>query len=297
MVGIGCNQLGRLEPDRVKAIVDACLDVGANFFDTADIYGSGASEENLGAAIGGRFDRVIIATKFAGRMGEGQLDRGGSRLYLMRAVEASLRRLGTDHIDLYQMHWPDPETPIEETLRALDDLVHQGKVRYIGCSNFKAWQVVEAQSTAEHAGLNRFISAQSEFSLLVRDVRAELLPACSAAGLGLLPYFPLASGFLTGKYRRGEKPPQEYRLSRSTMAGRLLTDANFSLLAQLEAFASARGHSLLELAIGWLLSHPEVPSVIAGVTGPEQVRANAAAATWQLGDQERAEVDAILAGA
>ncbi|HET8943143.1 MAG TPA: aldo/keto reductase, partial [Dehalococcoidia bacterium] len=236
---------------------------------------------------------VIVATKFSGPMGQGPTNRGTSRHHIFHQVEASLRRLGTDYIDLYQIHFPDPTTPIEETLRALDDLVHAGKVRYIGCSNFTGWQAVEAQWTARANHLNPLVSAQNEYNLLDRRIEIELVPACNAYGMGILPYFPLASGFLTGKYRHGEPPPQGTRLQMWGPRGeRVLSEHNFAVLSRLEDFAKSRGHSMLELAVGWLASQPHVSSVIAGATTPEQVEQNAAAAAWVLSAEDMAEVDA-----
>ena len=221
------------------------------------------------------------------------MESGGSRKHIMASVEDSLRRLGTDYIDLYQLHAPDPRTPIEETLRALDDLVRQGKVRYVGHSNFAGWQAAEAHFVAQANHVSPFISAQNEYSLLDRRVERELVPACNAYGLGILPYFPLASGFLTGKYRPGQPAPEGTRLSAGPFGARVLTEKNFEMLGKLEAFAGARGHTMLELAIGWLASLPHVGSVIAGATKPEQVEQNVAAVSWQLSAEELAEVDGI----
>lgn len=295
VVGLGCNNFGRrIGPEEARAVVEKALDLGVNFFDTANVYGGGGrSEEILGEILQGRRHQVVIATKFGNPMGEGPMQRGGSRRHIMEQVEASLRRLRTDYIDLYQMHVPDPDTPIEETLRALDDLVRAGKVRYIGNSNFAGWQVVQAHLIAEHRGLTPFISAQNEYSLLNRRIERELVPACQACGLGILPYFPLASGLLTGKYRRGEPPPPGTRLAAWPGAERLLTERNFTLVEKLAAFAEARGHSILDLAIGWLASKPYIASVIAGATRPEQVEQNVRAAEWRLTAEEMAEVDAL----
>lgn len=285
-VGIGSNNFGRrVDAAGTKAVVDAALDAGITLFDTADTYGeqAGASEQLLGAALAGRRDKVILATKFGGdARGANGLDWGarGGRRYLARAVEGSLRRLGTDYIDLYQLHWPDPHTPVEETLAALDDLVRAGKVRYVGCSNFAAWQVADAAWTARTRHLTPFISAQNQYSLLDRGIETELVPACERFGLGILPYYPLASGLLTGKYHRGVEAPGGTRLAgeqhRSTLA-----DAPWHLIEGLEKFAAERGLSLLDVAIGGLAAQPAVASVIAGATTPEQVHANAAAVAWQ----------------
>jgi aryl-alcohol dehydrogenase-like predicted oxidoreductase len=296
LAGLGCNNFGRrCDRDQTAAVVNKALDLGVTLFDTADIYGPrGLSEEYLGAALQGKRRDVVLATKFVGPMGEGPLRSGASRRYIFDAVDASLRRLNTDYIDLYQIHFPDQRTPIEETLRALDDVVRQGKVRYIGCSNFAGWQVVQAQWTARTEHMATLISAQNQYNLLDRRIERELVPACNAYGLGILPYFPLASGFLTGKYRPGEPPPEGTRLaSAGPMAERIMTEPNFATLQKLEDFAQARGHSMLDLAIGWLASQPHVGSVIAGATKPEQVEQNVRAAEWQLSPDELAEVDAI----
>jgi len=295
LVGIGCNNFGaRMDADAVQRVVDAALDHGINLFDTANTYGQGQSEELLGKALGRRRHEVVIATKFGNPLGEGVYNSGASRKYIVKACEDSLRRLGTDYIDLYQVHNPDPRTPIEETLRALDDLVRDGKVRYIGHSNFAGWQAVEAHYVAERHNLERFISAQNEYSLLNRRIERELVPACEKYGLGILPYFPLASGLLTGKYRRGEPPPEGTRLAKmQPMAQRLLTDRNWDIVEKLQSFAESRGHTLLELAFGWLATKPYISSVIAGATSPEQVAANVAAASWRLTPEEMAEVDEI----
>ena len=291
-VGLGCNNFGwRCDQKQTAAVVDKALELGVALFDTADIYGGGLSEEYLGKALGDRRKDVVVATKFAGPMGGSPRSRDTSRRYVLEAAEASLRRLGTDWIDLYQIHFPDALTPIGETLRALDDLVRQGKVRYIGCSNFAAWQVVEAQWITRTEHLSPLISAQNEYNLLERRIERELVPACTAYGLGMLPYFPLASGFLTGKYRPGEPPPEGTRLDIGRMGERVLTEQNFNVLLQLESFAATRGHSMLDLAIGWLASQPHVASVIAGATRPEQVEQNARAAEWRLTAEELNELD------
>ena|SRR5437764_6573919 len=282
-VGLGCNQFGRkVDADGARAVVEAALDQGINFFDTADHYGRpyGTSEEYLGQALKGRRDDVVIATKFG--LEAGIPDRGarGGRRYVIRAVEASLRRLGTDYIDLYQMHEPDPATPIAETLAALDDLVRAGKVRYLGNSNFAAWQVADAAWTARSDHLTPFVSAQNRYNLLTRDAEQELVPACQRFGLGLLPFYPLASGLLTGKYRRGAAAPPNTRLAQADYAQRLDT-APWDRLEALEDFAKARGRRLLDVAIGGLAAKPAVASVIAGATSPDQVASNVAAGEWQ----------------
>ena len=295
-VGLGCNNFGmRIDAAQSAEVVHKALDLGINFFDTADIYGGrGKSEEMLGAALKGRRRNAVIATKFAGPMGDGPLWSGASRRYIFDAVDDSLRRLGTDYVDLYQVHFPDAKTPIEETMRALDDVVRAGKVRYIGCSNFTGWQVADAHWIARTGHLSQFVSAQNQYNLLDRRIERELAPACEKYGLGILPYFPLASGFLTGKYRPGEKPAEGTRLAAWGARGEsVLSEPNFALLTKLEDFAQARGHTMIDLAIGWLASHAFVPSVIAGATKPEQVEQNVAAGAWRLTPEEMVEVDKI----
>ncbi|WP_256794788.1 aldo/keto reductase [Terrabacter sp. Ter38] len=295
-VGIGCNNFGRrLDQDGTNAVVRQALDSGITLFDTADIYGQGASEEMLGLALGSERENVVVATKFGMDMqGANGPDWGvrGSRRYVRRAVEASLRRLGTDWIDLYQLHRPDPQTPIDETLAALDELVREGKVRYLGSSNFTGWQVVDADWTARAAGTSRFVSAQNEYSLLERDVEDELVPACEHVGVGLLPFFPLASGLLTGKYRRGEPAPEGTRLA--GMADRL-EGADWDTIEALEAYAAQRGLRPIDVAIGGLAAQPAVASVIAGATRPEQVVDNVRAGLWEPTAEDLAELDQITA--
>lgn len=296
VVGLGGNNFGgRIGPEETRAVVDAALDRGVTLVDTADIYGGGGgSEEVLGRVVQGRRDDVVIATKFGGDMqGKNGEDRGarGSRRYIRRAVEASLRRLRTDRIDLYQYHFVDGLTPIEETLAALDELVEEGKVRYAGSSNMSGWQIVEADWTARRDHATRFVSAQNEWNLLKRDVEAEVVPACERYGVGILPYFPLASGLLTGKYRRGEPAPRGTRLASRPER---LTDEAFDRVEALEKFAANRGVSLLEVAIGWLVAQPMVASVIAGATGPEQVRANVEAASWRPTEDDLRAIDGIV---
>lgn len=298
-IGLGCNNFGgRIDTAASRLVVHAALDAGITLFDTADAYGDrGGSETALGEILGPRRKDIVLATKFALPMDEGdgaEVLKGASRRYIVRAVEASLTRLRTDWIDLYQQHRPDPLTPIEETLRALDDLIRAGKVRYAGCSNLAAWQVVEAAWTARSAGLNGFVSCQDELSLLVRGHEAGLMPAMRAYGLGLLPYFPLASGLLTGKYQRNQPMPSDARLTTTQrLADRYLTEANWAAAERLDDFARARGHTLLELAFSWLLSRAPVSSVIAGATKAEQVAANVAAGGWRLSGDELAEIDRI----
>ena len=295
VVGLGCNNFGgRIDLAATQAVVDAALDEGINFFDTADIYGGTKSEELLGQALGTRRDGVIVATKFG--MGDGtKLPAGASAASVIAAAEGSLRRLGTDRIDLYQLHLPDDKTPIEETLEAMDRLVRDGKVRQIGCSNFDGARLDEATTAAAKGGTARFESVQNELSLLRRRGESDLLQACDRHGLAILPYFPLASGMLTGKYRRGEPPPAGTRLAGLEGEGRdrALSDKRFDVVESLEAFARERGHTLLELAMSWLAGLPHLASVIAGATKPEQVRTNAASVGWRLTDDDRARVDAL----
>ena len=283
-VGLGCNNFGmRCDAEQTKAVVHAAIDVGVTLFDTADVYGRGASETLLGQALGVRRKDIVLATKFAFPMSDSPLDRGGSRRYVIKACEASLTRLGTEYIDLFQMHAPDAETPIEETLEALDQLVRAGKVRYVGCSNYAAWQLVDALWTSKTRGLPRFVSAQNNYSLLERTIRHELVPACGAQRVSILPYFPLANGLLTGKYKRGEAPERGTRLGlMGERAKRMLTDERFEKVEALEGFAKAREKTLLELAFAFLLSQKEVASVIAGATKPEQVQANVLAGAYRL---------------
>jgi aryl-alcohol dehydrogenase-like predicted oxidoreductase len=295
VVGIGCNNFGRrCDQEQTTAVVDKALEVGINLFDTADIYGGdGRSEQFLGKALEGRRQDAVVATKFSGPMGDGPMRRGTSRKYIMDAVDASLTRLNTDYIDLYQVHFPDAETPMEETVRALDDLVRAGKVRYLGNSNFSGWQIAHADWIAQTNHQTPFIAAQNQWSLLQRGVESEIVPAAQAFGLGVLPFFPLASGMLTGKYKRGTDAPEGTRLAEGPMAARSLTDRNFDIVEPLEVYALEHGHTLLELAFSWLASHPAVSSVIAGATKPEQVDSNAEATGWVLTAEERAEVNAI----
>jgi aryl-alcohol dehydrogenase-like predicted oxidoreductase len=297
-VGLGCNNFGiRIDLDATRAVVAKALELGITLFDTADNYGNmGGSETALGQILGADRQRIVLATKFASPMEPGVTRKNASRRYILSAVEASLRRLKTDWIDLYQMHYPDPQTPIEETLRALDDLVRQGKVRYIGCSNFAPWEVVEAQWTSRHLNLHSFACCQDEYSLLARGIEKEMFPALQAHGMGLLPYFPLASGLLSGKYQRGAVPPAETRFGAWPRLGdRYSNAANWDIVEKLESFCTARQHTLLELAFSWLLSRPTVASVIAGATKAEQVEQNTAAAGWLLTGEEIAEVERLTA--
>jgi aryl-alcohol dehydrogenase-like predicted oxidoreductase len=295
-VGLGCNNFGmRIDADQTKAVVDRAVELGINFFDTADVYGGrGKSEEFLGQAMKPHRRNIIVATKFRTPMGEGPLWGGGSRKYIFDAVDASLKRLDTDYIDLYQMHFPDAQTPIEETMRALDDVVKSGRVRYVGCSNYTGWMVVEAQWAARSEHLTPFISAQNQYNLLDRRIERDLGQVAEKYGVGVLPYFPLASGFLTGKYRPGQPAPEGTRLAAmGDRAGATLNDKNFGVLTALEDFVQQRGHTMIELAVGWLASHGWVSSVIAGATKPEQVEQNVQAGAWKLTAEEMAEVDRI----
>jgi aryl-alcohol dehydrogenase-like predicted oxidoreductase len=291
VVGLGCNNFGRrIDLDSTRAVVDAALDEGVTFFDTANTYGRGQSEEFLGEVLEGRRDRVTLATKFGMDMGDGKGPRG-SRDYILQAVEASLRRLRTDTIDFYWYHRPDGVTPIAETLSALDELVHAGSVRAIGASNFSAQQIEQADAVARERGITRFTAIQNEYSLFVRDAERDVLPVCERLGIGFVPFFPLASGLLTGKYRRGEAGPAGARL---TDREQIASDEQFDQLDALEAYADARDVSLVDVAIGALIARPVISSVIAGATKPEQVRANAAAARWEPGDADLAELQKIL---
>src|SRR3981189_1141510 len=282
-VGLGCNNFGqRTDLEGSRKVIHKAIDLGVTLFDTADIYaGMGGSE-------------TVLAAKYSKAMSKDGAKQGASRRYIMSAVEASLTRLKTDYIDLYQQHDYDPLTPIEETLRALDDLIRQGKVRYIGNSNFPAWRVAEAEFTARALNVSRFVSCQDEYSLVVREIEKDLLPAAQEYRLGLLPFFPLASGLLTGKYKRGTAPPEDTRFGKApALRDRYVTPHNEDIVEKLQAFAQARGHSLLELAFSWLLSRPQVASVIAGATRVEQVEQNVKAIDWALSAEDLAEIDRI----
>ncbi len=297
VVGLGCNNFGmKLDQSGTDAVVRKALDMGITLFDTADIYGGqkGKSEDLLGKALGKRRQEIVLATKFGASMGEAPHDVGGSRAYIMKAVDASLTRLDTDYIDLYQIHRPDPATPIEETLRALDDLVRQGKVRYIGHSNYAGWQAADAAWIARAYKLAPYISAQNRYSLLSRQIELDLVPAAKEFGLGILPFFPLESGLLTGKYKRGAAAPEGSRFALwGNMSGRFLNDPNFDRVEKLSALCKRHGHSLLELAIGWLAAKPCVSSVIAGATTAEQVELNVAAGEWRPNAEEAEAIDDI----
>jgi aryl-alcohol dehydrogenase-like predicted oxidoreductase len=291
VVGLGCNNFGRtVDLEGTRAVVDAALDAGVTLLDTADVYGDkGGSESLLGEVLEGRRDRVVLATKFGQDMGDGTEARG-SRAYIHKAIDASLQRLRTDVVDLYQYHTPDNITPFEETFGALDELVRAGKVRYVGHSNLDAAQVEAVEAVCREHGFARPVSAQNQYSLLRREAEEELLPACERLGIGVLPYFPLASGLLTGKYRRGEPRPEGARLSAREA---VFTDEMFERLEALEAFAKERGLTLLQVAVGGLLAQPAISSVIAGSTKPEQVRANVEAANWEATPEDLAELNRL----
>ncbi len=292
-VGLGCNNFGgRIDKARTSSVIDAAIAAGITLFDTADIYGGdGASESLIGDLLGSRRDAVVLATKFGGDMGDGATDPRASRAYINRAIDASLARLRTDRIDLYQLHFPDEVTAFEETLAALNDLVVAGKVRYIGSSNFTGTQINQAEQVASSAGTARYVSAQNHYNLLHRDAESDVLPACEAAGVGVLPYYPLASGLLTGKYRRGTAAPAGTRLA---ARDDVLRDADFDTIERLEAFAADRGRTILDVAIAGLLAKPVISSVIAGATRPEQIEANVRAADWTLSEDDVTALDAIL---
>ncbi len=295
LVGLGTNNFGRrCDQSQSFAILDQALATGINFIDTANIYSAGESEVHIGHWLKGKRDQVLIATKFGMNMGDGPMQQGGSRQHIMASVEASLDRLQTDYIDLYQIHRVDRRIPIAETLGALDDLVRSGKVHYIGASNFDAWHLCEAEWVARTHHLNHFVSVQNYYNLLKRDIEREVMPYCEAYGVGIIPYFPLESGFLTGKYRRGTAPPEGARLTGSPRGDDLFSDENFDRLDHLIAFAEQRGHTLLDLAVAGLAAQPKVSSIIAGATAPEQVIANVAAASWQLGANDLTALDEIL---
>ena len=295
-IGLGGNNFGTSANEEASInVINHALEIGINFIDTAVFYGDGRSEKIVGKALKGKRSQVIIATKFGHPGSVNPDEQRGSRGYIMKVVDASLKRLDTDYIDLYYMHHPDPETPIEETLRALDDLVRIGKVRYIGCSNFAAWQLCEALWTSKLNNLESFIAVQLGYNLLDRSIERELIPCCQAYNIGVIPWGPLASGFLTGKYRRGQEIPPDMRLAHPfRIYSDVLTDTNFDKLAKLEALANERGHNVGELAIAWLLSHPWLGSVIPGAMNIEQLSANVAAAGWKLTAEDIVEIDKIL---
>ena len=303
-VGLGCNQFGRkIDIDTTRSVIDAALDAGINFLDTSDRYGygdlpfshHGASEEFLGECLKGRRDQVVLATKFGNPMGDDPRNRGGGRRWVKIAIEDSLRRLQVDHVDLYQIHRPDADTPIEETLTVLGELIAEGKVREIGCSNFTAEQLTEAVEVASANGLQGFVSVQNEYSLLIRGAEEDVLPLCERYDIAFLPYFPLASGLLTGKYVAGQEAPSDSRLAnfKPNRPHLALDDANLAKAGALGAWAESQGHSLLELAFAWLIAQPAVASVIAGATKPEQARVNATTSAWKLTDADLKEIDQV----
>jgi aryl-alcohol dehydrogenase-like predicted oxidoreductase len=295
-VGLGCNNFGqRIDLEASRKVIHKAIDLGITLFDTADVYaGMGGSETVLGQVLGDRRKDIVLATKYSKPMSTDGTRQGASRRYIIAAVEASLTRLKTDYIDLYQQHDYDSLTPIEESLRALDDLIRQGKVRYIGNSNFPAWRIAEAEFTARHMNVSPFVSCQDEYSLVVRGIENDLLPAAQQYKLGVLPFFPLAGGLLTGKYKRGEAAPDDTRFNKMPrLRDRYVTPRNEAIVEKLQAFAKARGHTMLELAFSWLASRPQVSSVIAGATRIEQVEQNVKAIDWTLSAEEIAEIDGI----
>ncbi|MGB1253477.1 MAG: aldo/keto reductase [Candidatus Promineifilaceae bacterium] len=294
-IGLGTNQFGgKIDQTSANTIIGEALDLGINFIDTADMYQSGRSEETLGIALQGRRRDVVLATKVYMKVGDGPNDRGASRYHIVRGVEDSLRRLQTDHIDLYQMHRWDENTPIEETLRALDDLLSSGKISYIGTSNYAAWQIARANLLAEFRGWNAFVTEQGHYHMLERAVEKEMLPFCRSQNVGFIPFFPLAGGFLTGKYKRGEGAPEGSRGERSAYVQAYMSDANYAIVEKLSAWSAERGHTINELAHAWLLAQPQVCSVISGLTKIEHMRANAKAADWSLSAEEEQAVRTIL---
>ena len=298
VIGIGTNRFGteKVPQSEVDDIIDAALERGINHIDTADIYAGGRSEETLGAALGGRWDRVFLASKFTNRAGSGPNDHGASRYHMMNAVEGSLRRLQTDHIDLYYVHRWDPAAPIEETLRGLDDLTRAGKIRYVGVSSFASWQLAQAHLLTEMRAWAPVVVIQSHYHMLERGVEREVLPCCRAMGVGFVPFFPLAGGFLTGKYRRGEPAPAGSRGETSDYVQSYMTPENYDRIEKLEGWAKERGHALNELAQAWLLAQPTVCSVISGVTKLDHLLSNAEAADWSLSEEDLGDVKAILEG-
>lgn len=296
IIGLGTNRFGSKEVGQtdVDQIIDQALDLGINFFDTANVYTEGRSEETLGQALKGRIDKVVLASKFSFPRKSGPNSWGASRYQLMQAVDASLRRLQTDHIDLYYTHRWDASTPIEETLRALDDVIRMGKVRYVGASAYASWQLAHANVLAEMKGWTAFVVIQSEYNLLRRDVEREVLPYCRAHRVGFVPYYPLAGGFLTGKYERGKPPPPGSRGENTRAVRELMTEANYNTVVRLATWAEARGRGVNELAQAWLLAQPQVCSVISGATKAQQVVSNAKASDWQLTAEELKEIDSII---
>jgi len=298
VIGLGANRFGaeHVPQAAVNNMIDAALDLGINFIDSADIYTKGQSEITLGNALKGRWDKVVLATKFCMETGPGPNDRGGSRYHLTNAIENSLTRLQSDHLDLYYLHRWDAATPLEETLRGLDDLIRMGKVRYLGASNFAAWQLAKANLLADFRGWTAFAALQSHYHLLEREVEKEVLPYCAEHGVGFVPYFPLAGGFLTGKYRRGQPAPAGSRGESSDYVKGYMTEANYTTIEKLEAWASERGQTLGELAHAWLLAQPSVCSVISGATKLEQIQANVRAVDWQLNVEDVKAINGVLEG-
>ncbi|HFQ93992.1 MAG TPA: aldo/keto reductase [Anaerolineae bacterium] len=295
LIGLGANQFGRkVEQANVNNIIDTALDMGVNFIDTADVYTDGESEKALGEALKGKWDKFVVATKVYFPVGDGPNDRGASRYHIMNGVEASLRRLQSDHIDLYQLHRWDETTPIAESLRALDDLVSSGKVRYIGASAYAAWQLAEANLLAELRGWSSFVTVQSHYHMLEREVEKEVIPYCRTHNVGFIPYFPLAGGFLTGKYKRGQGAPAGSRGETSSYVQNYMTDANYTIVEQLTTWAEDRDHTMAELALAWLLAQPQVCSVISGLTRLEHLQQNVKAADWELTAVDLEEINAIL---
>lgn len=295
VIGLGTNQFGgKVDQASANNILSAALDAGVNFIDTADIYQSGRSETQIGEALKGRRDQALIGTKVFGKVGDGPNDKGASRQHILAGVEASLRRLQTDYIDLYQIHVWDEETPIEETMDALNDLVRAGKVRYIGASNFSSWQLTHANAVADLRGWAKFVSIQPHYHLFEREIEKDLIPACNYFGTGILPYFPLAGGFLTGKYKEGQPAPEGSRGETSEYVQKYMTAENFAKLSALTSFAEERDHTINELAHAWLLTKPMVSSVISGATNVAQVEANTAAGEWELSPEDIATIQEIL---
>ena len=293
-IGLGTNNFGqRLDFESSDRVISQCIDSGINLIDTSNSYGATLSEEYIGRSLVGRRDGVVLATKVSSRMAEGPNQAGNSRIHIMDQIDASLARLQTDYIDLYQIHWWDDNTPIEETLRALDDLVRDGKIRYFGCSNFSSWQVCESVWTSRSVGINSFVSVQPHYSMMERSIESELLPFCQKYDVGVLPYYPLANGFLTGKYRRGENIPEGTRLGVNDRG--MFTEENFDLIEKLDSFSSKREKTVLDLAFAWLLARDEISSVIAGATSAEQVVSNAATAEFVLTKEEYNDLSSILA--
>jgi aryl-alcohol dehydrogenase-like predicted oxidoreductase len=301
VIGLGTNRFGyeKMPQEEVNRVIDTAFDLGINFLDSADVYTGGRSEETIGAALGGpnqssRRNRFVIATKFFNSTGDGPNDQGGSRLYMQRAVEASLRRLKMETIDLLYIHRYDDRTPIEETLRSFDDLISAGKIRYIGASQFFAWQLARANLIASFNSWSQFIVTQAHYHLLEREVERELMPYCASEGVGMIPFFPLAGGFLTGKYLRGQPAPAGSRGESSTYVQQYMTAENYNRIERLSTWAAERGHTLGDLAHAWLLAHPQVSSVISGATKLEQVQANVGAADWSLSPEEFGAVSQVL---